>query len=93
MLRQERELTTAHGEGKRQRHMYTYTAVYKKSGGHYIAWVEEIPGVNTQGRTKAETQRNLREALLLVLEANRKLSRDNTGISSVREPLRIGIPA
>jgi len=33
--------------------------------------VEEMPGVNTQGRTLAEARRNLKEALTLVLEANR----------------------
>ena len=47
------------------------TAVYKKSGKWYLGWVEELSGVNTQGRTLAETQENLKEALTLVLEVNR----------------------
>ena len=40
-----------------------FTAVYKKSGKWYLGWIEEIPGVNTQGRTLRETRENLREAL------------------------------
>lgn len=52
-----------------------FTAVYEKRGKWYIAYVEEIPGVNTQGRTLPETKRNLKEALRLILEANRELSR------------------
>lgn len=44
-----------------------FTAVYKKSGKWYLGWVEEIPGVNTQGRTRAEVKRNLKEALRLII--------------------------
>ena len=52
-----------------------FTALYKKSGKWYSGWIEEIPGVNTQGRTLAETKENLKEALLLILETNRLLSK------------------
>jgi predicted RNase H-like HicB family nuclease len=52
-----------------------FTAVIEKKGPWYIAWVEEIPGVNTQGKTLAETRRNLKEALHLILEENRLLSK------------------
>jgi len=38
-----------------------------------VAYVEEMPGVNTQGRTLAEARRNLKEALTMVLEGNRAL--------------------
>jgi len=51
-----------------------FTAVIQKKGRWYIAWVEEIPGVNTQGRTLAEARRNLKEALQLILETNRRLA-------------------
>jgi len=50
-----------------------FTAVIEKKGRWYIGTVEEIPGVNTQGRTRAEVRRNLKEAILLILEANRSL--------------------
>jgi len=51
-----------------------FTAVIEKRGKWYVAFVEEIPGVNTQGRTLAEARRNLRQALRLILEANRQLA-------------------
>ncbi|MCM8779202.1 MAG: type II toxin-antitoxin system HicB family antitoxin [Candidatus Omnitrophica bacterium] len=51
-----------------------FTAVYEKRGKWYIAYIEEIPGVNTQGKTLKEAKANLKEALKLILEANRQLS-------------------
>jgi predicted RNase H-like HicB family nuclease len=50
-----------------------FTAIIEKRGKWYAATVKEMRGVNTQGRTLAETRRNLKEALKLVLEANREL--------------------
>jgi len=49
------------------------TAVFKKVPEGYIAWVEELPGANTWGRTLEETRENLQEAIRLVFEANREL--------------------
>ncbi|MCX7417700.1 MAG: type II toxin-antitoxin system HicB family antitoxin [Planctomycetia bacterium] len=40
----------------------------------YIGFVEEIPGANSQGETLDEVRENLREAVQLVLEANRELA-------------------
>ena len=54
-----------------------FTAVIEKKVRWYVAWVEEIPGVNTQGKTLAEARRNLKEALLLILEANRLLAKSS----------------
>ena len=70
-----------------------FTAVYQKRGKRYIAWVEEIPGVNTQGKNRAEAKENLKEALLLILEANRQLAEKQHGGLVFREPFRIKIPA
>lgn len=53
------------------------TAVYEKHGEWYIAYLEEIPGVNTQGRTKEEARANLEDALRMFLEANRELARQS----------------
>ena len=50
-----------------------FTAVYRKSGDRWAAYVEEVPGVNTQGKTLDEARENLQEALTMVLEANRDL--------------------
>jgi predicted RNase H-like HicB family nuclease len=52
-----------------------FTGLFKKSGKWYLGWIEEIPGVNTQGKTLAETKENLREALFLVLETNRIINK------------------
>jgi predicted RNase H-like HicB family nuclease len=40
----------------------------------YVAFVEELPGANTQGDTLEEARENLKEAVQLVLEANRELA-------------------
>ena len=69
-----------------------FTAVYKKSGKWYLGWVEEIPGVNTQGETLKETKENLKEALLLILETNKLM--DKKGISKgkvIREHLSVEV--
>ncbi|MBV8376544.1 MAG: type II toxin-antitoxin system HicB family antitoxin [Verrucomicrobia bacterium] len=50
------------------------TAAYKKAGDWWAAWVEEIPGVNTQGGSLDEARENLKDALRMVLEVNRELS-------------------
>jgi predicted RNase H-like HicB family nuclease len=57
----------------------------------HVASVEEIPGVNTQGRTLAEARRNLKEALQLVLEANRELGARERSKESKRELITIQI--
>ena len=48
-----------------------YTAVIQKNGKWWIGWVEEIPGVNSQGVTREELMENLLPALEEALEMNR----------------------
>ncbi len=50
------------------------TAVFEKVDDWWIAYVEEIPGVNTQGRTLKEARENLEEAVKLIIDANRQLA-------------------
>ena len=50
----------------------TYNAVIKRDEGWWIGWVQEIPGVNSQGKTRAELMKNLRSALKEALEFNRE---------------------
>lgn len=70
-----------------------FTATYQKHGRRYLGWVEEVPGVNTQGRTLREVKTNLREALRLVLKANREIiSREFHSEKLIREPLKITVP-
>jgi predicted RNase H-like HicB family nuclease len=53
-----------------------FTAVFEKVPEGYIAFVEELPGANTQGETLEEARANLQEAVELVLEANRSLAEE-----------------
>ena len=64
------------------------TAVFRRVPEGYIAFVEEFPGVNTQGVSLEEARANLREAVALVVEANRMLAREEAaGGAVIREPL------
>jgi predicted RNase H-like HicB family nuclease len=51
------------------------TAVFQRDGAWWIAWVEELPGANTQGTTLAEAMENLVEAIDLIVESNQILAR------------------
>jgi predicted RNase H-like HicB family nuclease len=66
------------------------TAVFRKVPDGYVAFVEELPGANTQGATLDEARSNLREAVELVLEANRALAEEElAGADVIREPLKL----
>ena len=66
------------------------TAVFQKVPEGYIAFVEELPGANTQGSTLEEARTNLEEAVQLVLEANRMLAEQALeGQEVIRERMRI----
>ena len=67
-----------------------FTAVYRKVPEGYVAFVEELPGANTQGATLEEARENLREAVELTLEANRALAEEDlAGVDVIREPLKL----
>ena len=67
-----------------------FTAVFRRVANGYVAFVEELPGANTQGATLDEARTNLQEAVVLVLEANRALAKEELGTTEViREPLRL----
>ena len=77
---------------KKQRMQRIFTAVFEKHAKWYVGYVEEIPGVNTQGRTLAEARKNLREALGLILETNRLMVDCTLSTShSIREPLSLSV--
>jgi predicted RNase H-like HicB family nuclease len=83
---------TAHGRDMMGVMVMRFTAVFKKVPEGYVAYVEELPGANTQGATMDEARDNLREAVQLVLEANRALSREELGQGEViREDLGLAI--
>lgn len=57
-----------------------FVATIEKHGRWWVGWVDEVPGVNSQGRTMKEVQENLKEAVAMVLEARQALK--------VEEPVR-----
>jgi len=67
-----------------------FTAVFRKVPEGYVGFVEEVPGANTQGATLEEARTNLREAVTLVVEANRMFAREDAPAGEViREPLKV----
>jgi predicted RNase H-like HicB family nuclease len=50
----------------------TYTAVMKQDGPWWIGWIEEVPGVNCQERTRQELIKSLKTTLKEALEFNRR---------------------
>ncbi|HPA48244.1 MAG TPA: type II toxin-antitoxin system HicB family antitoxin [bacterium] len=72
--------------------MEKFTAVFERYPEGWIGYVEELPGANTQGQTLEETRENLKEAIQLVIEANRELSRrENEGKEVIREELVVAV--
>ncbi|MET0646611.1 MAG: type II toxin-antitoxin system HicB family antitoxin [Pyrinomonadaceae bacterium] len=69
----------------------TLNAVYLKVPEGYVGFVEELPGANTQGETLEEARQNLKEAVEIVLEANRALAAETVkGEDVIREQLVAG---
>lgn len=72
--------------------MEKFTAVFEQDGDWWIGYVEELPGANSQGQSLDEVRENLREAIQLVIEANRSLARKEAeGQSVIREELEIAV--
>ncbi len=69
-----------------------FTAIFEQEGEWWIGFVEELPGANTQGATLDEARENLREAVALILEANRELAeRETAGRNVIKEELVVSI--
>ncbi len=69
------------------------TAVFMPVPEGYVAFVEELPGANTQGATLDETRENLKEAVQMVLDANRELAAKSiVGKEVTREPFDLTAP-
>ena len=69
----------------------TLTAVFLEVPEGYVAFVEELPGANTQGNTLQEARDNIREAIELTFEANRVLAQESLDEAQevIREPVKI----
>lgn len=67
-----------------------FTAIYEKHGDWYIAYVEEIPGANTQGKTLKEAKENLKEAVAMMLQYRREQAeRGLKGKKVIKRPLLV----
>ena len=67
-----------------------FTAVFRKVPEGFIAFLEELPGANTQGVTLEEARANLEESTALVLDANRALLEEELkGAEVIREPFTV----
>jgi predicted RNase H-like HicB family nuclease len=72
--------------------MEKFTGIFEQEGDWWIAYVEEIPGVNSQGRTMEEARENLKEAVKLIIESNRELAkRETAGRPVIREELMVAV--
>jgi predicted RNase H-like HicB family nuclease len=69
-MRKSARKTSVHNRGEKM----SFTAVFLKVREGYVGFVEELPGANSQGATLGEARKNLREAVQLVLEANRQIT-------------------
>ena len=65
---------------KGETYVHHLTAVYRKVPEGYIGFVEELPGANTQAGTLEEARQSLKEAVWLVIEANRALDSNGRNI-------------
>ncbi len=66
------------------------TAIFEQVGEWWLGYVEEVPGANVQERTLDEARESLREAVQLIIEANRQLLLEQIeGHKIVREPLTV----
>lgn len=74
----------------------TVTAVFEEvsptEGGGYVAYAEELPGAISEGDTLEQARENLRDAIELLLEANRELAGKRTpGKKITREKIKISV--
>jgi predicted RNase H-like HicB family nuclease len=72
--------------------MEKFTAVFQQEGEWWMAYVEELPGANTQGKTLEEARENLKDAIQMIIEANRELARRATqGRIVLREEMVVAV--
>jgi predicted RNase H-like HicB family nuclease len=67
----------------------SYTAITKQDAEWWIGWIEEVPGVNAQERTKEALMKSLREILIEALEFNRAEARESARGNFTEESLLV----
>jgi predicted RNase H-like HicB family nuclease len=74
----------------------TLTAVFEEvpasDGGGFVAYAEELPGAISEGETLDEARENLRDAIAILLDANRELAgKRSRGAKITREKIRVSV--
>jgi predicted RNase H-like HicB family nuclease len=70
-----------------------FTAVYLKSNHGYIGFIEELPGVNSHGRTLDEARETLQKLAAVVFDEERREAEEMiAGKDVVRENFVVPIP-
>jgi predicted RNase H-like HicB family nuclease len=67
----------------------TYTAIIKQDGDWWIGWIEEVPGVNCQERSREELIQSLKVTLKEALEFNRQEAIQAAAPEYTEEPVII----
>lgn len=72
-----------------------YTVVTQQQGEWWIGWIEEVPGANSRGATRAELLENLEAALDVMLAANADawVAEANRRAEELRTGAVEGVPA
>jgi predicted RNase H-like HicB family nuclease len=69
-----------------------YEEVPESEGGGYVAYAEELPGAISEGETLEEARENLKDAIALLLEANRELANKPAGGKQItRERITVSV--
>ncbi len=66
-----------------------YTAVVKQDGDWWVGWIEEVPGVNCQERSREELVESLRVTLKEALEFNRRDALSAAGEDYLEEKIAL----
>ena len=66
-----------------------YTAIIKNTGEWWVGWIEEVPGVNCQERTREQLVESLRITLQEALELNREDARASAGPEFQEEKIAV----
>lgn len=77
--------------GRRECRLARFTAVFQKRGNWWVGYVEELPGANTQGKTLEEARENLKEAVALIIQANRDTAPPSNTGDIIREELVVNV--
>ena len=66
-----------------------YTAIVKRQGDWWIGWIEEVPGVNCQERTRKDLLQTLRVTLQEAIEFNRQEAKASAGTEYEEELIAV----